>query len=326
MNRLILASAATLLLAAFLPPPVLGQSVSTDPVGFTTVAVPANRVTALALSLDDMPAYAAAASSVGSNTIQTANAGWASNAFGPFSSKPHVVRMMTGANKGRQFNIASHTADTLTLLAVTNLNTLIAPGDQYRIFASATLASLFGATAPGMNTNEDPELADNILIRGTSAWLTYYNDGTQWRRQGPGTVSNNAALLPEQGFLFVRRNNATSFTAVGTVPTTNLKSDLPGGRVVFLGNRFPVNTTLVALGLDQLSGWKKDADPELADTVLIRGSSAWLTYYHDGTSWIRQGPQSPNQNPTIPSGQSVLVVRRGDTSITLDQPRPYSLD
>ena len=312
------------------------QTVATDPVGFTSTTVTQNSVKALSLPFNKVPDYAAAISTVTTTTIQTTGAAFATNAFAPFASNPHLVRIVSGTAAGRQYRIASHTPDTLTLVAGSDL-TGVAAGDRYQIFASETLASLFGA-APGaaINTNADPAIADNVLIRGSSSFITYYNDGTQWLRQGTGAVSNNAAITPEQGFLFVRRAGSDfTFTALGAVPTTNLRTDLPANTVTSFGNRFPVATNLVGLGLDTLPGWNKNADPSIADNVLTRGSSSWITYYYDPTSggptngnpgsWVRQGTQAPNQNPAIAIGNSVLVVRHAGSSVTLNQSLPYTL-
>ncbi len=312
------------------PAIIFGQSVVTTPVGFTSVVVNANSIKALSLPFNTPPDFAAAISTVnaGALTIQTTSAGWGVNAYGPFGSNPHVVRLVSGAAIGRQYKIASNTSDTLTLVAGSDL-TGVASTDTYQIFPTATLQSLFGATGTGLNVNADPTLADNVLLRGSSSWITYFNDGTQWVRQGPGTVSNNVAVSPEQGFLFVRRaGTAYTFTALGAVPITNLQTDFPANQITAFGNRFPVDTNLVGLGLDLQPGWNKNADPTLADNVLVRGSS-WITYYFDPTagvnSWVRQGPQTPNQNPPILTGTSVVVVRRAGSNVTLNQALPYTL-
>lgn len=311
------------------------QTVATDPVGFTSTTVSANTVKALSLPFNKSPDYAAAVSTVTSTTIQTTGAGWGTNAFAPFSSNPHLIRMVSGAAIGRQFRIASHTADTLTLLAGSDL-TGVAAGDRYQIFASDTLGSLFGIASPsGLNTNTDSSVADNVLLRVGSAWITYYNDGTQWLRQGPDTLSNTVAVTPEQGFLFVRRAGSYTFTALGAVPTTNLKTDFAVNTVTSFGNRFPVDTSLTGLGLDTTPGWNKNADPGVADNVLIRVGSAWITYYYDPSqggptngnpgSWVRQGPGTINQNPAISIGTSVLVLHRSGSLLTVNQPLPYTL-
>jgi len=334
MNRFLfsVAVASALVLGNF----ANAQTVATDPVGFTSTTVTQNTVRALSLPFNRVPDFAAAVTTATSTTLMTTSAGWTTNAFAPFASNPHLVRMVSGAAVGRQYRIASHTADTLTLLAGSDLSGIVA-GDRYQIFASETLASLFGAAAgPAVITNADPALADNILIRSGSAWNTYYNDGTQWLRQGPGTVSNNTAITPEVGFLYVRRAGSDyTFTALGSVPITNLKTDFPVNAVTSFGNRFPVATTLVGLGLDASAGWNKNADPAQADNVLIRSGTSWLTYYYDPSqggptngnagSWIRQGPQTINQNPAVAIGSSVLVVRRGGALVTLNQALPYTL-
>jgi uncharacterized protein (TIGR02597 family) len=317
-------------------------TVATNPVGFTTVTVTPG-LRALSLPENKLPDFAAAVTTVNAAgpTIQTTGAGWTTNAFGPFTgnpANPHVIRMTTGTAVGKQYRIQSNTSDTLTLVTGTDL-TGVAAGDQYQIFASETLQSLFGVNGQingqSLNTNADPTQADNILLR-SSTWITYFNDGTQWLRQGPGTLSNTVAVPPEQGFLFVRRGSTNyNFTALGAVPITNLKTDFPANAITSFGNRFPVDATLVGLGLDTLAGWNKNTDPTQADNVLVRGGTSWITYYYDATqggptngnpgSWIRQGPQSINQNPAIPTGTSIVVVRRAGSTITLNQNLPYSL-
>ena len=304
------------------------NTVATDPVGFTSSTVAAGRTGALSLPLDNMPAFVGPVSNRTSNTIQTANAGWTAGDFGPFTSKPHVIRVLSGAAQGRQFRISSNTTDTLTLTTgSTDLTTALANGDRYEILPVDTLSSLFGQNAAGLVTGTDPNTADNVLIRGSAGWLTYYNDGTNWLRQGAGsTPQNNVPILPETGALLVNRGtSAFSFTLTGAVPTTKLKTDLPANRLTILGNRFPVGTTLVALGLHTSAGWNSNADPALADKVLFRGANGWLTFYHDGANWLRQGAGSTPQNPAIAVGTAVLVDRRAGTDVTLEQQLPYNL-
>lgn len=328
--HLLAIATASLLILPFAADRAAAQTATatTDPVGFTTFTVPAGSIRALSRPLDEIAKYAAAVSSRTTNTITTTSAGWTANAYGPFASNPHLIRVLSGTSKGQQFRIASNTTDTLTLTTTVDLSTIIANNDRYEILPVPTLASVFGQTGTGLVTNSDPAQADNVQIRGTTAWITYYNDGANWLRQGPGTISNNTAILPENGFVLVRRGGtAYTFTNVGAVPVTNLKTDLPANRTTSLSNRFPVVTNLVGLGLQSLPGWNANSDPTLADNVLIRGTTAWITYYYqDATNgWIRQGPQTPNQNPTIGVGTSVVIVRRGGADITLDQALPYSL-
>jgi hypothetical protein len=130
-------------------------------------------------------------------------------------------------------------------------------------------------------------------------------------------------LLPETGFLFVRRGSTTyNFSVTGAVPTTSLVTDLPANKTLLFANRFPVDITLTEVGIAQAPDWKAGNSAADADNVLIRGSFGWLTYYFDGTNWIRSGPKTV-EDPTIPIGGAVLVVRRAGSDTTLDEAKPY---
>jgi subtilisin family serine protease len=303
-----------------------GSSAATEPIGATTVSIAANGSKALAFGLDNLPAFVGSAATVAANTIQSTGARWTVNAFGPYDSKPHVLRMLSGSSAGRQYRIASNTADTVTLATDgIDLTAAIANGDRFAVIPTDSLQTLFGATAPELTRNTAPGAADNVQVRHSLGWFTYFNDGAQWLRQGAGDAAqNNVTLSPEQGIMFVHRGNAAKpFTLSGLVPTTNLKTDLPAGKTTMLGNRFPQATTLAALGLHTATGWAANANPAAADQVLIREESGWATYYHDGTNWLREGAGATPQNPEIGIGQAVMVVRRPGTDLTLDQPRPY---
>jgi uncharacterized protein (TIGR02597 family) len=315
---------------------------ASDPVGFTTTTVLTGKTGALSLPLDNLPDFVGpidAASGVTASTIKSTGAGWGANAFAPFATNPHVVRLLTGTSKGRQFQIASHTADTLTLTTSVDLTTVIANGDRYEILKVHTLNTLFGAGAPGLSHTDavttDSTLVDNIMIRGSAGWAVYYYDDVQghWLRQAGGnTDRNNTALLSDQGFLLVRRSGTDyALTVTGGVPTTSLKTDLPANKTTSFPNRFPVATTLVGLNLHTLPAWIKDPNgaspnPDADDNVLIRGSAGWVSYFYasDLGHWQRVAGGTTNRDSTaIDIGTSVLVVRRVGTDITLDQPLPY---
>ena len=299
--------------------------VATAPVGFTTIIIPAGEARALSLPLSNFPAYSGVISSLSGNTIQTLNANW-SNSFGPFESNPHVVRFLSGANKGGQLRILANTQDTLTLSASSSeVAATLAPGDRYDILAVSTLQSLFGANAPGLAQNSDPNLADNIVLRGGFGWLTYYNNGAQWLRQGAGSTSQNSvAILPEQGFLLVRHGYAPfAFTVAGPVPMATLRSKLPAGKVTSFGNRFPADLRLSDLKLNLLPEWVANPLALAADFVLIYQSSAWHSYYYNGSIWLEEETGAGPQDPIIALGSSVLIARGAGDDATLEQAPPY---
>jgi uncharacterized protein (TIGR02597 family) len=325
------------------------QSVNTKPVGFVSTNIGAGKSAALSFPLNNLPKFTAGATAVTATTIQTTGAGWAANAYAPFGTNPHVVRMLTGTLAGRHFRIGSHTADTLTITGTPNL-TGAAAGDLYEILAVNTLASVFGAdnaslkqfgpnaSTDKLKTNPDNNIADNVLINVGTGWLTFWNTGTQWQRVAGGTGSqNNTALLPEQGILFIRHdtNALPSFSNTGAVPFTNLITDLPANKSTLLANRFPIDMKLTTipgspvqpgLDLDSQAGWNKNIDPNLADNVLINVGTGWLTFWHTGTQWQRVSGGTGAQNPTIKAGTAVLLVRRAGSNIVYNQALPYVIN
>lgn len=299
--------------------------VATAPVGFTTVTIPAGEIRALSLPLNSFPIFSGIVSALSGSTIQTVNANW-SNSFGPFESNPHVIRFRSGTNRGGQFKILSNTHDTLTVQASNNeIAASLLAGDRYDILPVATLQSLFGSSAPALTHNMDSSLADNVLLRGAFGWLVYYHNGSQWLRQGAGyTSQNTVAILPERGFLLVRRGHMPlAFTVTGPVPMTNLRTQLPAGQLTAFANRFPADTRLSDLKLNELPEWVVSSAVPAADSVLIYESAAWRTYYHNGVDWLAEDTGSAPQNPIIALGTSVLIVRQPGTDASLDQAPPY---
>ena len=304
------------------------QTVATKPVGFNSTVVASGTVASLGVPFDRPEVFQGPVSSRTATTIVNASA---NGTYGPFASNPHAVLMLSGANVGKRYLIDSSDPGTGTLTITTggDLTTQIANGDTFKVVPAHTLASLFGGTGTGLNVSGSAATADNVQLRSGGLWLTYFNNGTNWFRVGGGaTNQNNVAVLPEQGFLLVRRPSSDyTFTGLGAVPTTNLRTDLPNNAVTHFANRFPTDTTLNNLGLQDGAGpWIETGSAATADNVLIRSGGLWLTYFHNGTNWFRVGGGATIQDNTpIPIGASVLVVRRPGTDKTLVQNIPYTL-
>jgi uncharacterized protein (TIGR02597 family) len=326
-----------LLLGSFIAVPFAqaqSGTASTVPVGYMTLSFTANTVKTFSVPLKENPVYTGSISTSSSNTLTTTGAGWVSGTYGPFASNPHLVRLISGTSKGRHFRIASSTTDTLTLTTGNvNFASITSAGDTYEIVPVDTFGSLFGSTAnsgtlaTGVFVNATSSLADRILLRVPSGWLTYYHDGVSWKRQGSSTNQNTTALMPENAYLFGRVIGAPplNLALLGVVPSTELMTVIPAGTSTFLANGFPVDTTLNGIGLQNDPSWVKSSVASEADSVLLRVASGWLTYYHTGTNWLRQGSSSP-QNPNIIAGSGVLIIRKPGTDIVLDQALPYSLN
>ncbi len=308
-------------------------TVTTNPVGYVNVTVPSGENAAASVPLQNSPVFTGTVSSItyvsGSSSIGSVTADWTST-YGPFATNPYIVQFLSGQSTGLYYPIASNSTSTLAVSG-TNLTSLVAVGDSFEILPLDTLGSLFGTNAAtaGFNVGTDPSVADNVLIRGAFGWLTYYNNGSNWLRQGDATLTsqNSVPLYPEQGMLIVRQASSNLvLTITGVVPTTALQTSLPASTTTFLANRFPVATTIAGLGLSSLAQWNAGTNPATCDNLLIHGTFGWLTYYYNGTNWLRQGDATEtSQNTTaIGVGSSVLIVRQSGSSIELNQALPYT--
>ena len=304
-------------------------SLVSRPTGLLKIQVNVGESKPISIPLADAYVYAGTVSTAGADRITTTGAGWAVNAYGPLASNPHLVRFTTGGASGQHYRITSHTADTLIIqTGGLPLNSLVSAGDQYEVVPADTLARLFGADArpAGVYANADSQQADNVMIRGTAGVLTFFNDGVSWYRVGTSSPQNAMVLMPENGFIYVRRGATPfSFSVNGQTPVTNLATEIPAGRTTLIANRFPIDTTLNSLGLHLLPGWLKGADSSIVDNVLLYASGQWKTYYHNGANWLLVGNPTA-QDPAISTGSSIVIVKRPGSNVTLNQPRPYAVE
>jgi hypothetical protein len=111
-------------------------------------------------------------------------------------------------------------------------------------------------------------------------------------------------------------NTATTVT-LATTETTNLTT---------LGILSGANgDTFKILECDTLSsffgdpaGIVRNANPDLADNVLILIGGAWVTYFHNTTRWTRRGFGSPDAtNQPIKPEAAILVNRIGTAALAL---------
>ncbi|MDB6151955.1 MAG: secretion protein [Chthoniobacteraceae bacterium] len=319
-------------IAAVLVDPAMAETTTatTTPVGFITVTVPAatNATTpssrTLSIPLYNTAAYAGAVASVDSSSAFTiAGAAWTANQF---TTAPHFVRVKTGAQVGRFFLIASHTANQLTLSTNgANLTTLLAANDTVEIVPANTLGSVFGTTTPLLQSNANADLADKIFIWNGTAFDTYFHNGTNWRKTTTVTNANTTVLYPDEGFFVTRvATTPVNITLMGTVPSTAEKTDLAGAGSTFIANRFPVDIAISALGLQQTAGWTSGPAPESADSLYVWNGTTWDTYFYNGTNWRKTNSLKNQDAVVIPTGTAMFITRINGTTATLAQVLPYT--
>ncbi len=306
----------------------------TVPVGIIKITIPAavdaNTPSRAAISV---PLYRAASfqgavASVDSSTAFTVSG--ANFVANQFSTSPFLVRVMSGAGAGRFFLITGNTASQLTVNSDTDLTTLLAAGDTVQVVPANTLGSIFGSTAPGFMTGNSSLASDTIMLWNGATWDLYYNNGAHWQKAASLNPNLDSTIIyPDEGLYISRRSTTGPLTIVlnGTVPSTTEQSVLAGGGSTFLANRFPVNTTLIATGLQNSPNWSAGLTADTADNVYLWDTQlkTWDVYFFNGTHWRQSGNLNPNvDNTLISAGTAIFLTRSNGSPADLIQALPYT--
>ena len=279
----------------------------------------------------------------GANTLTSSSAGWVPSQLTQVGY-PMFVSIKSGVNAGRLFHITSNTATTLTVntqgLDLSTMN--FVQGDTYEIVPGDTLEGLFGTPASGViggtSAQYTANLVDKILINDPSsnAILTYYYNTTnsRWQRVGTSANQGNLVISPRMGVEYQRISTSPlTITLIGSVPATALKQQIPTFGASIMARYYPADTTLLALGLHNMSGWRKVGVNGITtancDRVFVKVGSAFFSYYYDSATsgWKRAGTSAGQNGVVISAGSSYRVLRAGDSGSydTLNQSTPYSL-
>ena len=320
------------------------QSVSTVPVGYTTVTIngsPDGSVpafTAVSAGLQNEALYRGSITSdansavlTDSNANNTANAYAATDAAG---NPSYFVQIMSGANEGLILDIVANNANTYT--TGSDLTGLVSSGDRYAIKAYPTLSNIFGANnEAGLTSGGDFLNSDLIYLMstdGAASFATYYYQtdttgffgGNGWRVVGDSyTDMSNVVVAPDDG-LMVRRISTGDLSVVvsGSVNVVKHSRDLPAG-FSLVAYPFPVDVTLGDSGIYTSSnGYVSESDSSNSDVVYIIGSDGiFKTYYYQtdasgffgGNGWRAVGDTTTDVADTvIGAGSSVIVLHRGN--------------
>ena len=258
-----LAALAAALLAA---PGVQAQTTATtDPVGFMTIDLPVGSDTIVAAPLSKAPVFQGAVTSLSGFVVTVTGAN-----FGDLTTSPHYLQAVTGAQAGMIFDIASNTADTITLVNNGVTPTGLSAGTTFKVVPYWTLATLFPSTDQGVSFTPSagalitqrrtqilfPNVTGTGINRSAST-IYYFVTNSYWRSAAGGTNNfDNTAILPDSYFIVRNPTNAASglkLTVAGSVNTGPMAVQLdrlasgPNDNYVSLGR--PMDITLNDLGL-----------------------------------------------------------------------------
>jgi uncharacterized protein (TIGR02597 family) len=321
--------AALILAGSFLAREAGAQTTATTPVGFIKLTLPAAAdastpsSTTISIPLYDSPDFSGPVASVdSSSSVSVSGAAWTA---GQFTSSPHLIRFKSGAQSGRFYLITSNTTSQVTVDTQGGSLASVAANDTCEVLPARTLGSLFGTGTTSLQTGSTPNSADNVFLWNGSSWATYYHNGSSWRKSGSLASQDATIIYPDDGLFVIHRAlSAVDLIFTGTVPSTQEQTDLAGSGLTFMGNRFPLDTQLSTVGLQQTAAWVTGTTSNGADNVFIWNGSSWSVYYHNGTNWKKSGSLSSQDATVIPSGSAIFVKRAASSSATLTQSLPYT--
>ena len=334
------------------------QNANSEAVGYVNVKITAGTGTAKKLSYVSFPLLDKNVSAgktrgtitgVTSTTITDSTAGWTAGALSA-PATPYLIGITSGTAAGRIFHISSSaatagavgtTANTATTVTISSLDTGsgiadlaavgVAVGDSYEIYGCDTLSTLLGSpSTTGVLSGASATVADSVvmIVNGTAA--TFFHNGTRWTKVTVGSPdASNTPVLPYYGLAYSRLGaSEITLTATGTVPSVARKAQIKNSGVTLFSQYFPVDTTLLSLGLQNTPGWKSNAASALADKVVLISNGAASTYWYSGTGWKKVTVGSPSADTTaITAGAMIYISKYGSTAgfSTYSLPLPYTL-
>lgn len=248
-NRVIL-SLLVLVSALLFPSSINAQSMTSDPVGFTTTSLPANSDTLINPPFTRPSEYVGAITSAAGSTISVSGSPWTTNQFvyvQGVQSKHYYALIgpaaTTDPKEGHVYAIVSNTTNSLVVDTSQDNIVGIPANAQLLVIPNWTPATIFPASDANVSftpTTSSGSYKTQVLIPNYSAaginqgYLTTYFfsnnvDGTVnnigWRVAGDNITNHDDDPLFPDGYMAVRNQNgapALNLTALGGVLTKKL--------------------------------------------------------------------------------------------------------
>ena len=228
--------------------------------------------------------------------------------FGDFTTTPHSVQIIGGAQNGFVVPIAANDATTITTSEV--LPGGIKPNlDRMIVIPDWTLGSL-GLQA-ALTANADPSLADKVKTLINNVETVYFYNGSDWRLvSAPAGASQANVRLPQLGGLIIERvaGNAVDLVFHGVARSGTQRTFRPSATSLLLTNPFPSGVTLGNSGIDQIVA--PAPTPSGAETVSIMVNNTLTPYFYQaGRGWklVSDPNGALRNNQSIPAGTAVLI-------------------
>lgn len=328
-------------------------SVTTDPVGFTTVQCLANSDTFVSVPFTRPPEFTGAVQSVSGSTLTVSGSPWTANQFvynGTNQRNRYYALIGPGGSgntkEGHTFLVTANTQNELTLDTAQESLTGVPAGAQLVLIPYWTLASVFPPTDQNVSftpTTSTRSFQTQILIPnydavginpGYSATYYFINSGANvgWRKFGedPTAERGDDPLAPD-GYIVVRNQNGAPtrpLAAAGAVLMKKLTIPLATSATTQQDNSVamirPVTVPLSGTGLSPANGsfvattsTRSFQDQLLlfnnAQAAINKAPSATYYYMNNGWRLFGDDPAVDHSADQIPAG-SALRVRKARTA------------
>jgi hypothetical protein len=308
--------------ALFSVPAAFGQGATSGIVGFSSLSCPAG-TTLVVPTLVNSNVFqgAASVSSDGLTITPTTTAGWTVGAYNatsftaPTTNYPKFyAEIVSGANEGLIFDIASNSATALTMASAITPSGIRGTTVQIAIRQHVTLDKIVqGAT--GLTAFVD---AVN-LFEPNGSTSTRIFDGASWVAGDYTTPAGHSIVYPGTGFSFSAAA-PVAFNFMGEVKPTKTKVPMFQSGVNIVGNLNPASATSI-YGSTFNSALSPYADG--FNAFSSDGNMTTLgTYFSDGAQMLdgAYNPLPPTATDSIPLNRGVVVSVTADAVVTFNSP------
>jgi hypothetical protein len=283
------------------------QDSATSPiVGYSTITIPGNgALTAVSVAFNKPVEYAGAVTSFSATGLTCTSAAWTASQW---VGKLACIENASGAEEA--FLITANTATGLTLTSSFPLDSRYLANAKFTIKPAHTIGSLFGTTgAEVVFQTGTSSTADVLYLWDGSKYVLYYHSGTNWRRTGSLSSAANDVVFPDDGIFVLRRApSSLALTFSGEIPQKAQTTTIPGGAQTSVASRYPVDTTILKMGFQNLPGWQNGTS-STGDRVFLWQNNAYTVFWWNGTNWKKSGSLSSADATVIPANSFMFVVR-----------------
>ena len=221
----------------------------------------------------------------------------------------HALRVLTGANKGRYYPVASFpSATTANVSGIPGLSVGV---DEVEIYPLWTLDTAFPAGG-NFTKSGTPGGADIVYltVAGSLQKYFYNSSASQWRSTNTGNTTNQGfvAFDLNGGFMVQAVGNQTVPVA-GTVVSGNVTTAFQAGKFQIVGlphNLLTANTTLGQL-FPNGSTFTKAGTPGGADVLYLTVNGNLQKFFYNSSA-----NQWRSTNTANTTNQAGVVINRGD--------------